>query len=182
MFSTSPLAFESLPQGAQFSTDAVPRVEASSSPSTRPFAINYSGISELLQFTTGTEFFLSDSFTFYLHLSNDSEQPVTNVAATVIIKDPQSRNKIVLDTTSSPKAELKQQQSTDHIIKFNLTDPGYHVLGIQTGYTTHNGEARSLVKHFKFMVNKPISLESSLVTTLPVRQSFQQNHMVSFSS
>jgi hypothetical protein len=166
------LAFESLPQGADFSIDAVPRIEASSEPSKHSHALSYAGISELMQFTTGTEFYLSDTFTFYLHLSNESEQILKNISVTVIVKDAQSKNKTVLDTTNSPKLELKQQQQSDHIISFHLTDPGFHVLGIQAQYVTQSGEQRSITKHFKFMVNKPLSIESSLVTTLPVRFTF----------
>jgi hypothetical protein len=166
-FASSTLAFETLPQGAAFATDAVPRIEASSGPSTRPHALNYAGVSELMQFTTGTEFYLSDTFTFYLHLSNESENILKNISTVVVIKDAQSRQQTVLDTTASPKLELKQQQHSDHIVKFHLTEPGYHVLGIQAMYAPLTGEPRTLTKHFKFMVNKPLSIESSLVTTLP---------------
>jgi hypothetical protein len=149
--------------------------------------LNYSGLSELLQFTSGSEFYLSDSFTFYLHLSNDSEQIVTNVTVVVAVKDPQSRNKTVLDTSASAKAELKQQQHSDYIIRFNLPEPGSYVLGIQAQYVTQTGETRSLTKHFKFMVNKPLSVDSSLVTTTQVRAENRpsflhgyQNHISDF--
>lgn len=175
-FSSSTLAFETVPQGASFANGAVPKIEAVSSSSTRPHALNYAGVSELMQFTTGTEFYLSDTFTFYLHLSNESEQILKNVSVSVVIKDTQAKQQTVLDTSSSPKIELKPQQFSDHVVKFHLNEPGYHVLAIQANYTPSTGDSRSMTKHFKFMVNKPVSIESSLVTTLPVRFFFQSKN------
>lgn len=124
-----------------------------------------------MQFTTGSEFYLSDSFTFYLHISNESEQVAKSVIVVVAIKDPQSNNKSVLDTSSTPKDKLESQQQSDYIIRFHLSEPGSHVLGIKVQYTSAQGEVRSLTKHFKFTVSKPAAVESSLVAPLPVRPS-----------
>lgn len=168
-FASSTLAFETLPKDTSFTGDAVPRIEARNDLPNRSQALSYCGVGELLQFTTGSEFYLSDTFTFYLHLNNESEQVAKSVGVVVAIKDPQSNNKSVLDTTVAPKDKLDPLQQSDYIIRFHLTEPGSHVLGIKVQYTNPAGETRSLTKHFKFTVSKPAAVESSLVATLPVR-------------
>ena len=104
-----------------------------------------------------------------MHLSNDSDQVLKNISVAVIIKDAQSKNQSVWDTTAAPKSELKPQQVSDYIIRIHLTEPGQHVLGIQAAYQNQTGDTRTLTKHFKFLVNKPLAVESSLVSSLPVR-------------
>lgn len=139
-----------------------------------------------MQFTTGSEFYLSDSFTFYLHISNESEQTAKAISVVVAIKDPQSNNRSVLDTSSTPKEKLDSQQQSDYIIRFHLSEPGSHVLGIKVQYTSHTGEVRSLTKHFKFTVSKPAAVDSSLVSTLPVRlrcpHLWKSSHLLSIFS
>lgn len=166
------MAFENLPKDTSFSTDAIPRIEAKSDAPSRSQALNFSGVGELMQFTTGSEFYLSDSFTFYLHISNESDQIAKSVIVVVAIKDPQSNNKTVLDTSTTPKEKLDPQNQSDYIIRFHLNEPGSHVLGIKVQYTTPIGEVRSLTKHFKFTVSKPAAVESTLVSPLPVRPSY----------
>lgn len=170
-FASSPLAFENLPKDTSFATDAIPRIEAKSDAPSRSQALNFSGVGELMQFTTGSEFYLSDSFTFYLHISNESDQIAKSIIVVVAIKDPQSNNKTVLDTSTTPKEKLDPQNQSDYIIRFHLSEPGSHVLGIKVQYNTPLGEVRSLTKHFKFTVSKPAAVESTLVSPLPVRPS-----------
>lgn len=172
MHSSPNYAIDSLLTNQSYADNNGSRIvtEQEKSQQSTPFSLNYIGLNEHLQFTTGKDFYVSEKFSFYVHYYNEGEFVLNTVILVAMVKDPGSRVLPLIDNSTTPTSTLAQNQSVDHLITFQVVEEGYHVLALTIQYTLPTGETRSLSKHFRFNIIKPLVAETTIVSAIPVRQ------------
>jgi hypothetical protein len=105
---------------------------------------------------------VGETFTAYLGAINVSKTlPVTRMTVTAQLQTPSSRWQLASrldDGNAAGGIQVAPESGVDAIVSHALEEAGQHILRVEVGYGTSDGQTKTLRKFYRFQVSNPLIL------------------------
>ncbi|CAI4229240.1 unnamed protein product [Auanema sp. JU1783] len=106
--------------------------------------------------------YLGETFSFYVHCVNESDQRVTDVSVTCEL---QTNSQRVSLSCSLEDKSLEAGEAIGQVLSHEIKELGQHIVICSVNYKTVGAEKMYFRKFFKFPVTKPIDVKTKFYNT-----------------
>eukprot|EP01094_Clydonella_sp_ATCC50884_P020627 TRINITY_DN4331_c0_g1_i1.p1 TRINITY_DN4331_c0_g1~~TRINITY_DN4331_c0_g1_i1.p1 ORF type:complete len:344 (-),score=91.21 TRINITY_DN4331_c0_g1_i1:931-1962(-) len=106
--------------------------------------------------------YLGETFSSYISLFNSSHHPVSALSMKVELRSASQQRYTLMEMAMDPTERFVPMQSHDVVVNHHVVEEGAHILICTANYLRHDGDKRFFRKYYKFVVENPFALASTV--------------------